>query len=94
MMRFYQQQHPFYCGVDLHARSMHVCLVNAAGQTLVHKNIDARSDRFLPLIRPYRDGLAVAAECLQEHRGKSCAAPPRRAPPNWTRSAWIVSPSF
>ena len=32
-MRFYQQQHPFYCGVDLHARSMHVCLVDAAGSS-------------------------------------------------------------
>ena len=24
-MRFYQQQHPYYCGIDLHARTMHVC---------------------------------------------------------------------
>ena len=63
-MRFYQQQHPFYCGVDLHARSMHVCLVDQAGATLVHKNIEARPDRFVNLIRPYREGLAVAAECM------------------------------
>ena len=40
-MRFYQQQHKFYCGVDLHARSMHVCIVDQDGQTKVHKNIDA-----------------------------------------------------
>ncbi len=53
-MRFYQQSHQFYCGVDLHARSMHVCIVDHEGQTKVHKNIDARPDRFLPLIRPYR----------------------------------------
>lgn len=32
-MRFYQQQHGFYWGVDLHARSMHVCLVDREGQT-------------------------------------------------------------
>ena len=63
-MRFYQQQHPFYCGVDLHARSMHICLVDQAGATLVHKNIESRPDRFLNLIRPYREGLAVAAECM------------------------------
>jgi hypothetical protein len=24
-MRFYTRQHRFYCGVDLHARTMHVC---------------------------------------------------------------------
>ena len=27
-MRFYQQQHGFYCGIDLHARTMHVCVVD------------------------------------------------------------------
>jgi transposase len=64
MMRFYQQQHQFYCGVDLHARTMHVCLVDAAGTTLVHKNIAASPERFLALVRPYRAGLAVAAECM------------------------------
>ena len=59
-MRFYQQQHEFYCGVDLHARSMHVCIVDQEGKSLVHKNIDATPDRFLP----YREGLVVAAECM------------------------------
>jgi hypothetical protein len=24
-MRFDTNQHPFYCGIDLHARSMYVC---------------------------------------------------------------------
>jgi hypothetical protein len=47
---------------------MHVCIVDHEGQTRVHKNIDATPDRFLPLIRPYRDGLVVAAEC-------ACVAP-------------------
>ena len=51
-MRFYQQQHRFYCGVDLHARSIHVGIVDHEGQTKVHKNIDAHPDRFLPLVRP------------------------------------------
>lgn len=63
-MRFYQQQHAFYCGVDLHARTMHVCVVDAEGKTLVHKNIEARPDYFLTLIHPFRGNLAVAAECM------------------------------
>jgi hypothetical protein len=25
-MRFYDQHHRFYCGIDLHARTMHVCV--------------------------------------------------------------------
>lgn len=63
-MRFYQQQHRFYCGVDLHAKTMHVCVVNQAGETLVHRDIPAGPERFLALIRPYRDGLVVGCECM------------------------------
>jgi len=37
--------------------------VDHAGQTKVHKNIDAHPGRFLPLIQPYREGLVVAAAC-------------------------------
>ena len=63
-LRFYNRQHAFYCGVDLHAKTMHVCIVNQAGQTLVHKNLPARPDRFLELIRPYREGLVIGVECM------------------------------
>ena len=38
-MRFYKGQHAFYCAVDLHAKTMHVCLVNQAGEVLVHRNL-------------------------------------------------------
>ncbi len=27
-MRFYNQQHRFYCGVDLHARTMSLCILD------------------------------------------------------------------
>src|ERR687888_279284 len=40
-MRFYTKQHPFYCGIDLHARSMYVCIVNHDGEILVHRNMKA-----------------------------------------------------
>jgi len=33
-MGFYQTQHPFYCGVDLHARKMDVTVVDQVGRTL------------------------------------------------------------
>ena len=32
MMRFYQQQHRYYCGVDLHARSMFICILDQSGE--------------------------------------------------------------
>ena len=63
-MRFYQQQHAFYSGIDLYAKTMHVCIVNQQGETFVHKNIPTRPDQFLELIRPYRERLVVGVECM------------------------------
>ena len=31
-MRFSTQQHQFYCGIDLHARSMYLCILNQDGE--------------------------------------------------------------
>ena len=63
-MRFYTNQHPFYCGIDVHARSMYVCIMNHAGEILMHRNMKAAPEPFLKAIAPYRDGLVVAVECL------------------------------
>jgi hypothetical protein len=37
-MRFYTGQHRFSCGIDLHVRTMYVCILDAAGQVLLHRN--------------------------------------------------------
>jgi len=63
-MRFYTRQHRHYCGVDLHARSMYVCVLNGEGTVLVSKNIAAEPAPFLELVAPYREDLVVAAECM------------------------------
>jgi transposase len=63
-MRFYTKPHQFYCGIDLHARSMYVCIVNHDGDILVHRNMKAAPDPFLKAVAPYRDGLVVAVECI------------------------------
>jgi predicted NBD/HSP70 family sugar kinase len=61
LMRFYTKPHQFYCGIDLHARSMYVCLVNHDGEILVHRHMKAAPDPFLKAVAPDRDGLVVAA---------------------------------
>jgi hypothetical protein len=64
-MRFYKRQHAFYCGVDLHAKTMHVCLVNQAGDVLVHRNLPTEPERFLNAISPYRaHDVVVGVECM------------------------------
>jgi hypothetical protein len=40
-MRFYTQQHRFYCGVDLHARTMYLCILDGAGLVVYDKNLAA-----------------------------------------------------
>src|SRR4029434_4821749 len=63
-MRFYTQQHQFYCGIDLHARTMYVCILNHAGEILVHRDMKASPETFLKAIAPYREDIVVAVECI------------------------------
>ena len=56
-------QHRFYGGIDLHARSMHLCMLDAAGPVVCDKNIAARPEAFLKAIAPFRPDLVVDAEC-------------------------------
>jgi transposase len=63
-MRFYTTQHQFYCGIDLHARTMYVCILNHAGEILVHRDMKASPETFLKAIAPYRADLVVCVECI------------------------------
>ncbi|MDD1794804.1 transposase [Enterovibrio sp. ZSDZ42] len=35
-MRFYNQQHNYYCGIDLHAHILYVCILDATGKLVRH----------------------------------------------------------
>jgi len=63
-MRFYAETHEHYCGSDLHARTMEVCVLGAEGQVFLHRNLPCDPDVFLRAVSPYRDDLVVAAECI------------------------------
>jgi|SRR3990172_8634660 len=60
-MRFYTGQHRYYCGIDLHPRTMYVCILDAAGQVLVHQNLPAKPEAFLEVIASYRDDLVLGS---------------------------------
>jgi transposase len=64
MMRFYEQQHRFYCGIDLHARTMHVCIVGADGAVAFDKNLPCQPKALLQAVAPFRDGIVVGVECM------------------------------
>ena len=63
-MRFYTQQHRHYCGIDLHARSIYLCIMDQAGEILLHRNMRANPNSFLKAVAPYREDLVVSVECM------------------------------
>src|SRR5499426_981383 len=63
-MRFYTKQHQFYCGIDLHARTMYACILDQHGEIRLHRNMPASPETFLKAIAPYRDDIVVAVECI------------------------------
>jgi hypothetical protein len=63
-MRFYTKAHTYYCGIDLHARWMYLCILDQQGEVLLHRNLRACPEAFLKAIEPFRQDLVVAVECL------------------------------
>jgi transposase len=63
-MRFYTQPHQFYCGIDLHARTMYLCVLTQTGEILLHRNMQAGPEPFLQAIAPSREDLVVCVECI------------------------------
>jgi hypothetical protein len=63
-MRFYNRQHRHYCGIDLHVKTMYICILDTTGQVLLHKNFKSTPQHFLEAVGPFRDDLVVAAECM------------------------------
>jgi hypothetical protein len=59
-MHFYTHQHQYYCGIDLHARSMYVCIIDSAGTVVFHRNLPTEGEKLLEVISPYRGDIVVA----------------------------------
>ena len=63
-MRFYTNTHHHYCGIDLHAKQMYVCILNRDGEIVLHANMKASPEPLAAAIAPYRDDLVISVECL------------------------------
>ena len=63
-MRFYTKQHKHYCGIDLHTTKMYLCILNAQGEIVFHRNMKTRPDIFLHAVKPFREDIVVSAECM------------------------------
>ena len=63
-MRFYNQQHKNYCGIDLHARKMYVCIIDQKGKMKVHQNIKTDPELLFEIIFPFLDDIVIGVECV------------------------------
>ena len=64
-MRFYTGRRGFYCGIDLHARWMYVCIFSHEGEIVYHENLPAGGpEPLLKAVAPYRHDLVVGVECI------------------------------
>jgi transposase len=64
MMRFYDQQHPFYGGIDLHSRTMRLCVLDPQGAIRTDVNLPCRPDAFLSAVAPFRPDIVIGCECM------------------------------
>lgn len=63
-MKFYTKQHDYYCGIDLHTKTMYLCIINSKGEVVLHKNMKANPDALTNAIRPFLNNLIIAVECM------------------------------
>ena len=52
----------FYCGIDLGARSSHVCIINEDVSVAVDKKVGNELPRIIDLLEPYKGNLQVVVE--------------------------------
>src|SRR5262249_15919717 len=64
MMRFYNQQHRFYSAIDLHARTLAVCILDADGPIAFRGTVAASPTAVRDALAHFRDDAAVACECM------------------------------
>jgi len=62
-MRFYNRQQCHYCGIDLHVKTMYVCILDVGGHVWCIAMWNRRPRRS-EIIALCRDDLVVAAECM------------------------------
>jgi hypothetical protein len=59
----YQTAHPYYAGVDLHARTLAVHVTDPAGTTRLAADLPAAPQPLLDALEPF-PGVVVGVECL------------------------------
>ena len=64
LTRVYTNSHPYYYAIDLHAKTLYVCIIDEQDNILIHKEISANPDALFKLIEPYVGNIIVGVECM------------------------------
>lgn len=65
-MRFYTKPHQWYCGIDLHARTMYVCILSWDGEIGPYRNMKTTCPSRKP--KQLKSSLYVLAQLTAERR--------------------------
>ena len=63
-MRYLTATAASYVGVDLHASSLHVCVLDQAGTVRLSRKLKAQPEPFLEALAPFRPDVLIGCECV------------------------------
>ena len=63
-MRFYNEHHKFYVGIDLHARQMYICVMDSSGEIHHHQNHPTTPESLALIIHLFGKDLIIGVECM------------------------------
>ena len=61
-MRFAKVESKYYCGIDLHSRSMYISVMDKEGEVLFQRNMPNKIDIFKKYVERFRPEMAVGVE--------------------------------
>ena len=61
-MRYAQINAEYYCGIDLHSRTMYVCVMDKQGNILFHRNMKNNFSELKNYLAPFLPNVAVGVE--------------------------------
>ena len=64
VMRYLTATAASYVGVDLHARTLFVCVLDQTGVVKLSRNMPAKPEPFLKAVEPFGTDLLVGCECV------------------------------
>ena len=80
-MKFYTKTHAHFCGIDLYARCLYVCILDAAGETRLHMKIPASPRSDAPAYPHDAQAGGTAGPCSQYHQSIQSSAHQQESSP-------------